>query len=131
MLKSWQNKAICFFLIFSFALISFSFIFATEALAQYNPGDPILSNIGCSGPDCQFCNLVKGVNNLLEFLIYAGAIIAVCMFVYAGVKLVFSNGNKKALDEGKDILWHVVVGFLVTICAFLIIDFIMKGLVSD
>ena len=45
------------------------------------------------------------------------------MFVYAGVKLVFSNGNKQALDEGKDILWHVVVGFLVTICAFLIIDF--------
>jgi hypothetical protein len=127
---SKKHKLSIFILIFLFVSV-LSFTFTTPVDAQFEEGLVSTDAIGCSGYDCQFCNLVKGVNQVISFLVYASGIIAVCMFTWVGVKLILAQGNPGEMTKAKGMAWDVVVGFIITIAAFLIIDFLMKSFLND
>ena len=119
------------------AILSFSFLAPlSEAAAQtrsnYDPAGGLVgsSNIGCSGFDCQLCNVMRAVNNIISFLFYLGTIIAVLLFIYAGAKMMMAGGDSGAVSEAKNIFWNIIIGVVIMLCAYLVVDTVLKSVLS-
>ncbi len=112
-----------------FALVSvFSigvFFIPTPTHAQ-----DLASFAGCSGPDCSACNIVDLTNGLIQWLIGFLFILFAIIMAYAGFGLVTSGGNGHALDEAKGRFTNAVIGLIIVLAAWLIVDTIMRGLVG-
>ena len=84
--------------------------------------------VPCSGPDCTTESVVGLVNNLIGWLISALGVIAVIVMVYAGFKLVMSAGNENEWGKAKELFQNVIIGIILILAAWLIIDTVLKGL---
>ena len=82
----------------------------------------------CSGDTCTTCHAVALVNNVMNFLITALSIVAVGMFVYVGFQMVVSGGDTQAWTSAKKMFTDVVIGFLIVLAAWLIVDTVLKSL---
>ena len=96
-------------------------VFAQTGIAQLS---------GCTGLDCSACNVVHLANGAIKWLIGILFVIFALLLAIAGVKLVTSGGNHSALDEAKSSFTNAIVGFLIILSAWLIVDTIMRALVG-
>ena len=90
--------------------------------------------VPCGGPDqpaCQFCHLVEMGNTIVLWLVFVLTIVAGLIFAVAGLKLVTSGGNPSQKDAAKSMFVNVIVGYLIVLAAWLIIDTLMKGLADQ
>lgn len=87
--------------------------------------------VACTGLDCDFCALVETANRLINLFFEILIIVAVIMVVYAGLKLVTSGGNASAMQDAKSMLSNVIIGFVIILAAWLIVDTIFKMLVGN
>ncbi len=76
------------------------------------------------------CNVAQMANGIIVWLIGFIFIIFMVIMVMAGVGLVTSGGNHHALDEAKNRFVKAIVGLLIILSAWLIVDTIMRGLVG-
>lgn len=112
--------------VFTFFLVAIPGDFA---LAQTDPETSRF--VTCNGPDCSLCNLVDMGNTLIIWLFGIIFIIfAVIMFI-AGIGLVTSGGNQSALDEAKKKFQNALIGILIIMAAWLVVDRIMTTLLAD
>lgn len=79
-----------------------------------------------SAPDFG-CTLAV-VGNLMNFAISIGVIIFVMVCAYAGLLWMFSPMNPHNRELGRSILLNAVIGLLLTLAAWLLVDFLMKTL---
>lgn len=114
-------------------LICFVFIFlglnVPLAIAQ-EEGTGIAQLSGCTGLDCSACNVVYMANGLITWLIGILFVVFALLLAIAGVKLVTSGGNHHALDEAKSSFTNAIIGFIIILSAWIIVDTIMRGLVG-
>jgi Type IV secretion system pilin/NlpC/P60 family len=85
---------------------------------------------GCTGLDCSACNVVYMANGLITWLIGILFVVFALLLAIAGVKLVTSGGNHHALDEAKGSFVNAIIGFIIILSAWLIVDTIMRALVG-
>ena len=86
---------------------------------------------GCTGLDCSACNVVDMANGGIKWLIGILFVVFALLLAIAGVKLVTSGGNHHALDEAKSSFTNAIIGFIIILSAWLIVDTIMRALVGD
>ncbi len=86
--------------------------------------------VTCTGPDCNFCTFVAMVNNLIDWLVGFLTLAAVLALVFAGFKLVVSAGDQGAMTDAKKMITNIVIGFIIVLSAWLIVDTLMKALIS-
>ena len=90
-------------------------------------------------PLCAFSGTCRNVNDLLQLIINFGsglfAIIgsfAFAFFVYGGFTIVTSFGSPDRVKKGREIMVAAVVGMVISLSAFLLVDFMLDALnVSD
>ena len=71
---------------------------------------------------CDFNQLMTLVNTVIKFILFDLAIpIAAIMFVYAGIKLVFSGGSTEGRDVAKRIFTNAALGLVIAAAGWLII----------
>ena len=87
-------------------------------------------NIGCDGFDCQLCHVVKAADNLISFMFYLATVVAVLLFVYAGAKMMMAGGDSGAVSKAKEIFWNVIIGVIIMLCAYLVVDTVLKTVLS-
>ena len=85
---------------------------------------------GCSGTDCSACNIVDMANGGIKWLIGILFVVFALLLAIAGVKLVTSGGNHHALDEAKSSFTNAIIGFIIILSAWLVVDTIMRALVG-
>jgi hypothetical protein len=85
----------------------------------------------CDGNACNACLLVKLANNVIQFLIIIAIFIATIMFMWAGYQFVTAGGNQTQLSNAKKIFTDVLIGILIVLTGFLIVDTVMKLLVGQ
>ena len=85
-----------------------------------------LGLVPCNGPECQACHLVSLADNILDFLVMISAFIAAIMFAVAGLKLATSAGNASKVSQAKESMTNILIGFIILLAAWLIVDTIMK-----
>ncbi|MFM2381785.1 MAG: hypothetical protein RLZZ76_552 [Candidatus Parcubacteria bacterium] len=82
------------------------------------------------GNPCNACDAIVMVDGLLSFLFTLLAFLAVIVMMYAGAKLVMSQGNSHEWEEAKGMLTNVIVGFVIVLAAWLVVDTLMKMLLD-
>ena len=95
---------------------------------------PIFANaqdfVPCNGPDCRACDLVSMVNSILKWLIGVMFVIFAGVAAVAGFGLVTSGGNPSALQAAKDKMVNAVIGLIIVLAAWLLVDTIMQALLK-
>jgi len=69
-------------------------------------------------------------NGLINFLITMLGVIAVIVLVFVGFKMVMSRGNEAEWGKAKEMFGNVIIGIIIILAAWLIIDTLLKGLTN-
>lgn len=115
-------------LLFIFICTAFFHFGALDVVVAQEVGLSQLSQ--CSGTDCSACNVVHLANGIIKWLIGILFVIFAILVAVAGVRLVVSGGNHHALDEAKSMFLNAIIGFIIILSAWLIVDTIMRALVG-
>lgn len=115
---------LCFLLMRVWLFLSLMVLITMPVLALAQAG----GLVPCSGPDCNTNDVVGFANRVIEYLITALGIIAVIVMVVAGFKMVTSAGDEGAWRSAKDMFTNVVIGIILILAAWLIVDTVLKGL---
>ncbi len=86
---------------------------------------------GIGEQPCQSCDVVNLVNNVIQWLVVVLGTIAALVIIYAGVKLVISGGNQAAMEESKSMITNIIIGYIIVLSGWLLIDFGMKALIDE
>jgi len=86
---------------------------------------------GCTGTDCSACNVASLANGVIQWIIGFLFVLFAGLMAWAGFGLVTSNGNQQALDQAKEYFVNAVVGLIIILSAWLIVDTIMRALVGN
>jgi phage shock protein PspC (stress-responsive transcriptional regulator) len=65
-------------------------------------------------------NLITIINYLLLFL----GFVLLAIILYAGVLIIMSNGNAEEVTKGKDIIMYALLGVIVIVLSYTIVNFI-------
>ena len=86
--------------------------------------------VPCSGTDCAACHFVQMGNTILVWLIGILFVVFAVVAVIAGFGLVTSGGNPSAKQAAKDKLVNAVIGLIIVLAAWLLVDTVMRGLLT-
>ncbi len=95
-----------------------------EKQAELNFGmAQVEQNIGLSGDDIRMiiARIVRVVLGLLGTL-------AVCIMIWAGYTIMTAGGNEEKIQEGKKIMTNAVIGLIIILSAFAIVQFVINML---
>lgn len=107
-----------FLLVFTFAIALPADVFAVDP-------DGLVT---CTDTDCNFCTFLQMFNIILDWVMGLLVLIAVLLIVVTGVKLVVSAGNPSAMQSAKSTLSNVIIGFVIILAAWLIVDTMLIAL---
>lgn len=94
---------------------------------------PVLADglVPCEGPDCGTCELMQMATRVLEFLVQAAVFLAGVVFAWGGFKMVISGGESGSISEARGMMTNALVGIVIVLCAWLLIDTLLKLVVDD
>lgn len=97
-------------------------LFALPLLASAQLPDRI---VPCNGLDCTVCSLAALAQNLLNAGIFMAVFLSAILFAYAGW-LYLTNAAIEGQSRAKGMLLNVVIGLVIILAAWLIVDTLMK-----
>jgi len=110
---------------FLFLLLSFSFASQAQAAGLVPCG-------GTGEKSCEFCDIFIMVNNILDFLLLPPDgivfVLAVLMMIIGGVMFFFGGAKADMLTRAKGIITSVVVGLVIIMSAWVIINTILNNI---
>ena len=84
-----------------------------------------------TGNTGKLCNAAAGddaktmVTNLVKLLLYVLGVIAVVVIVIGGIKFTTSDGDAGKIKSARDTILYAVVGLIVAILAYSIVNFVI------
>ncbi len=109
-----------------FGALTFFATSAKEAKAAVETGF-----LTCTGLDCNLCDGLEIVNAITQWIIGIAILLAVCLLAVAGFRLVTSAGNRAAYEGAKKLFYNAMIGFIIILAAWTIIDTLLKVLATD
>lgn len=82
---------------------------------------------GCFGFG-EITSLGQAVNRLVPTIFSIAAVAMVIYFLLGAFKILGSGGNKEDVAAGRQMITHAIIGFIILIFAFLIIQFFLSSL---
>ncbi len=99
--------------------------------ADANPGANTAQSGASSVANSQLTgNLTSSVSIIINILIFIIGLVAVIMLIVGGFRYVFSQGNEKSVQGAKDTILYAIIGIVVAVLAFAIVNFVLGGLSS-
>ena len=92
---------------------------------------PIQSGINTaytSGMITSLFGINGAASNVISLLLFAVGILSVIMIIVGGLKYVISGGNSTAVTSAKHTVLYAIIGLMVAILAYAIINFVMSSL---
>jgi len=99
---------------------------------------PLVSSVAFAGgeklvacdnpPDCTFDDLIKTIENVVQFLVILATSIATIIIAWAGFLYLTAAGNSSKISQAHNLIWKAVVGFLIVLAAWLIVEVILDSL---
>lgn len=83
-----------------------------------------------SGSDAEICadagdTGTNAIQDVISLLLFAVGIIAVIVIIIGGIKYVTSDGDSSKLKGAKETILYAVVGLVIAILAFSIVEFVV------
>jgi len=83
-------------------------------------GDP-------AGTPCQDKELGGFLKSIINLLLFVIGVIAVIMIIVGGIRYVVSGGDQSAITGAKNTILYAIVGLVVAILAFAIVNFVLAS----
>lgn len=113
--------------LFTFAVLVFGLLTLTSNVIAAT-----IPKSNCNGDGSGLCTEAKGgdtltprLNGIIEVLLFIAGVLAVIIIVVSGIKYMTANGNKSTIESAKSTLIYAVVGLIVVIAAYAIVEFIL------
>ncbi|USN88533.1 MAG: TrbC/VirB2 family protein [Candidatus Nomurabacteria bacterium] len=84
----------------------------------------------CAGATCGSCDVVAMANNIVKWLIGVLFVIFAIMVAAGGFGLVTSGGNQAAKEAAKSRISNAIIGIVLVLAAWLLVDTLMRALLS-
>lgn len=119
--------------------ISLSFILMAAALATpVSATTFLLQNIPCAHQStdatglvttqaCGLCDLIQVVVNATNMLAGLSSVVALLMFIYAGIRMATSYINPAFVQKAKDTMKYAVMGLLLVFGAYTIVNVLIMA----
>ncbi len=78
--------------------------------------------------DAGSTNLTKIVQTIINTITYVIGIIAVIMIILGGISYATSQGDAAKVKKGKDTILYGIIGLVIAILAYAIINFVLQAL---
>jgi hypothetical protein len=82
------------------------------------------------GP-CTLCDAVVVTSNIITYLVEIAIPLAVIMIVYGGLRMALAGGNENTFKESRGILTSAVVGLMIAIASWLLVDTLLHVLAGS
>lgn len=108
--------------------------FASPAMAQARglvPCGGYADDKGAREPACSPQFFFAMAARVINFLIAAAGIYAVFQMVFSGFRLIISMGNEEDVTTNKKALTNVVVGFVLVLMAYVLINTVINFILLD
>jgi len=103
-----------------------------ETSATTAGGGGVLELPSCiDGGNCSVTDIVQVAVNFTKYLTGIIGAVALLFFIIAGVKMIISQGNPSAVSSAKTMMVQTVIGIVVFLSAYLIVDFVSKALLKN
>lgn len=127
-----QSRAVrCAVIVLLIAAVA---IALTPALASAQTIPTIVPD-NCRGADaaknCGFCDIGELAQNTINAGIYIAVFLSALLFAWAGWLYMTAGGEPGKASQARQIFWNVGVGLAIILAAWLIVDLIMKMLISE
>lgn len=110
--------------VFASPLVSSELAFATDTAQQACNGVQAAGgNANCNGNQLE--KFLKDIVNILLFVI---GTISVIMIIVGGLRYVLSGGDAGSIKAGKDTVLYAIIGLVVAIMAYAIVNFVLGSL---
>ena len=101
-------------------------LFAADATPGVNPGNTGLNYVGDNNAD-QFEDMVI---NILNGVIAVLGLVAVVVIIIGGINYMTSSGDAAKVKKAKDTILYGVIGLVICVLAFAIVNFIAGNLLA-
>jgi hypothetical protein len=98
---------------------------ATKAFAQ-NAKETINKDVASINPSLS-TNLTASVKNIINVLIGVIGVVAVIMLIIGAFQFVVSSGNADSTKKAKDTILFAVIGIVVALLSFAIVNFVLSN----
>jgi len=109
----------------------FAFVLLLAAMPSFTLAAGLVPCGDTPDNPCQACHVVALVDKLIDYSVALLTIVFTLLVVYAGFGLVTSNGDTGALEKAKKMITNAIIGFMIVLSAWLLMDLILKTLVKD
>jgi len=76
------------------------------------------------------CSLAKLAQNILNAGIYLAVILSAVLFAWAGFLYLTNVGNSGGVTKAKEVFFNVVIGLVIILVSWLIIDVVIRAFVG-
>lgn len=93
----------------------------------------ILNGANCAAPTGATNNLFANgglFNKLSNTLIFIVGAVAVIMLIVGGLQYVLSAGNEKSVGTAKNTILYAIIGIIVAVIAYAIVNFVIVSIVG-
>ncbi len=88
--------------------------------------------VPCGGPSpeppCTWCHLYQLGKSIIDFMMMIIIPITAIMIVYGGIMIMIAGGSPEKVKQGRSIVTAAIIGLLIALLSWLIIDTIFKVL---
>ena len=111
--------------------IALASVLPTIALAAALPGQIVPAE--CTGTNCTCDQLVQVAQNVLNTGIYLAVFMSAVLFAWAGWKMLTGKtmGESGKIEDAKKVLWNVMIGLVIILAAWLLVDTLMRTLTTS
>jgi hypothetical protein len=102
--------------------------YAAPAAAAVNPSDQIKAGIKDAGGGATTTDLPALIQNIINVLLFITGAVAVIMIILGAIRYVTSNGDQANVKAAKDTILYSVIGLIVALLAFAIVNFVVDNL---
>lgn len=81
----------------------------------------------CCG-QCDLSDVLAFGLNITDLIFKFLGLVALVLFIYGGIRWIFSGGNPVAIKTGKAVVSGALIGMVIVLVAFLIVQTILKSL---
>ena len=87
--------------------------------------------VPCDGVDCQACHIALLGQRIINWLITTMTFVIAIVFVFGGFQMVTSGGDSSAVSSARQKMTNAIVGLLIMLLAWLLVDTVLKLLVNE
>jgi hypothetical protein len=106
-------------------LVAATSAYADDVDPAKSIGDGVKDIGGGTADSKGLTDMIKTIVNVLLFILGA---IAVIMIIFGGIKYTISNGDSSQVTSAKNTILYAVVGLVVAILAYAIVNFVISSL---